>query len=195
MDLTVTVWGLVAIISGGFFAIYGFTLFRIALLCIGFLIGFSLAMGLTASQPEFVRILASLVGGGIVGGLLFLLFRLSIYIAGGVLGIAIALLVLSFLNIGDGILSSAIVIVGIGVCGFFGRLLGELIIVLSTSVVGSYAIVYGITLLFPDTFGADVSRLGTIPISALTLALIVIFGLVSGLAQHQIMRLRQRLQH
>jgi hypothetical protein len=151
-------------------------------------------MALTASQPDVMRLLAALVAGGIVGALLYFLFNLSIYIAGGVLGVTVGLLLISLLNLGDGILSSAIVIVGIGVCGFFGRFLGELIIVLSTSVVGSYAIVYGLTLLFPNQFGADLSRLGTIPINGLSLILIIAFGLVSGLAQLQIQRLRQRLR-
>ena len=200
MDLTFVIWGLVAVVAGGFFAVYGYALFRLALLCMGFLIGFSLGMGLTGGQPEFVRLLAALVAGGIVGGGLYALFRLSLYIAGGVLGLVIALFVLSLLNIGsDGLLSTIAILVGLGVGGFFGRFLGELIIVIATSVVGAYAVVYGLTLLFPGQFGIDLAArdalalIGRMPVTGLTLILLATIGLISGLAQYQILQLRRRV--
>lgn len=201
MDVTYFIWGLVGVVAGGFFAVYGYSLFRMALLCIGFMIGFSLGMGVTGGQTEFIRLLFGLVAGGIVGGGLFALFRLSIYIAGGILGLVIGLFLLSLLNIGsDGLLSALAVVAGLGAGTFFGRFLGELIIVISTSVVGAYAVVYGLTMMFPGQFGIDLverdalALIGRMPISSLTLVLLATIGLISGLAQYQILLLRRRLR-
>ena len=195
MTLSVLLWGVVALISGVFFSVYGYTLFRIVLLAIGFLLGFSIGMNLAASQPDIMRILISLVLGGLAGGLLYALFSLSLYIAGAVLGLVIALLVASILGLSsDGLLSSVAVVAGLAIGGFFGRFLGELVIILATAAAGSYAIVYGLALLFPASFGAEAGGPGgsLLPISALTIIMIAALALVSGLAQYQILLLRRR---
>lgn len=200
MDFTFLMWGGIAIVAGGFFMVYGYTLFRISLLCLGFLIGFSIAMSLTAAQPDFLRILAALTAGGVLGGLLFFMFRLSIYFAGGVLGLFVALFVISLLDLrSDGLLQSAAIIAGLGLGGYFGRYLGELIIVIATAVAGAYSIVYGLTLVFPEFFDIDTSQLetleqvGRLQISGLTIVLIATLGITSGLSQYQILTLRRRL--
>lgn len=195
MNAAQLLWGLLAIAAGGFFAVYGFTLFRIALLCLGFLIGFTIGITLMRDQPDFIRVVVSLVTGGIGGALLFFLFSMSIYIAGGLLGVTIALLVMSLFSIGNqGLLPLALILAGGGTGGYFGRLLGRLIIIFATAVVGSYVIVYGISILFPAEFGTDLELVGRIPISALSLTLLITFGLISGLAQYQILALQQRLR-
>ncbi len=186
------IWGLVAMICGGFFAIYGFSLFRIALFTIGLLIGFSAGMLLTQGQSDVIRLIISLVAGGILGVLFYTMFKVSLYIAGGVLGLVIALLVASLFTMHDSALQTVAVIIGLLVGGFFGRFLGDMIIILATSIVGAYAIIYGLAILFPQTIG--VSSSGLIPINWLSIVLLITFGLVSGLAQHQILRLRSRLR-
>lgn len=200
MDFTFLIWGSVAIVAGGFFTVYGYTLFRISLLCLGFLIGFSIMMSLTASQTDFLRILASLTAGGLLGALLFFFFRLSIYFAGAVLGLFTALFIISLLDFrAGGLLETAAVLAGLGAGSYFGRYLGELIIVIATAVAGAYSIVYGLTLIFPEFFDIDASQLetleevGRLQISGLTIVLIATLGITSGLAQYQILVLRRRL--
>lgn len=193
MDISLVVWGLVAVVCGGFFAIYGFSLFRISLFAIGLLLGFSIGMTLTRGQNDVIRFIISLVAGGILGVIFYTLFTLSLYIAGGVLGLVIALLVASLLSMQDGILQSAAIIIGLLVGGFFGRFMGDLVIILATSMVGAYAIVYGLSLIFPETLGASSSS-GLIPINWFSIVLLVTLGLVSGLAQYQIFNLRRRLR-
>ena len=195
MTASVLLWGLVALISGVFFSVYGYSLFRMVLLAIGFLVGFSVGMNLAASQPDIMRILISLVLGGLLGFLLYALFSLSLYIAGAILGLIIALLIASILGLSsDGLLSSVAVVAGLAIGGFFGRFLGELVIILATAAAGSYAIVYGLALLFPVSFGAEAGGPGgsLLPMSALTIIMIAALALVSGLAQYQILQLRQR---
>lgn len=192
MDTTSLLWGLLAVICGGFFAIYGFSLFRISLFAIGLLIGFSLGMSFTQGQSEFIRIIVSLVAGGILGAALYFMFNLGLYVAGGVLGFFIAMLGASLLTVNNDVIRLGAIIVGILVGTFFGRFLGDLIIILATSVAGAYAIVYGLAIMFPDVLGA-LPAAGLIPISWFSLALIIAFVVISGLAQYQIFRLRRRL--
>ncbi|MBE2184834.1 MAG: DUF4203 domain-containing protein [Anaerolineae bacterium] len=186
------IWGLVAIVCGGFFAIYGFSLFRVSLFAIGLLVGFSLGMIVTQGQNDVIRLIISLVAGGILGVLFYTLFKISLYIAGGVLGLVIALLIASLFTMHDSVLQTVAVIIGLLVGGFFGRFLGDFIIILATSIVGAYAIIYGLATLFPQTLGTSSS--GLIPINWLSIVLLVTFGLISGLAQHQILSLRRRLR-
>lgn len=196
MSASVLLWGIVAIVSGVFFSVYGFLLFRSALLAIGFLIGFSVGMNLAAGQPDAVRIIISLAAGGVLGSVLYSLFSLSLYIAGAIFGMVVALLVASLLGLsGDGLLSAGAVVAGLAIGGFFGRRLGDLIVVLATAGAGAYAIVYGLALLFPQEFGAvPGDSTGLLPRSALTLIAIAALAVVSGLAQYQIMTLRRRLR-
>jgi hypothetical protein len=195
MTASVLLWGLVAIVSGVFFSVYGYSLFRMVLLAIGFLLGFSIGMNLAASQPDLLRFVISLVLGGLLGFLLYALFSLSLYVAGAVFGLIVGLLIASILGLSsDGVLSTIVVIAGVAVGGFFGRFLKELIIILATSAAGAYAIVYGLALMFPGAFGAEPGASGgtLLPMSLLTLLMIAALGMVSGLAQYQILQLRQR---
>lgn len=195
MSASVLLWGVVAIVSGVFFSVYGYVLFRMVLLAIGFLIGFSIGMNLAVSQPDVVRIIISLALGGVLGGVLYSLFSLSLYIAGAIFGLIIGLLIASLLGLsGDGLLASVVILAGLGIGGVFGRLLSELIIILATSAAGAYAIVYGLALMFPESFGANPNGSSLLPISALTIIIMVAIGLVSGLAQYQILLLWRRLR-
>ncbi len=99
MSASVLLWGVVAIVSGVFFSVYGYVLFRMVLLAIGFLIGFSIGMNLAVSQPDAVRIIISLALGGVLGGVLYSLFSLSLHIAGAIFGLIIGLLIASLLGL------------------------------------------------------------------------------------------------
>jgi hypothetical protein len=190
-------WGLLAVICGAFFCIYGFTLFRWALLAIGFLIGFSLAMRFTAGQTTGLQLIISFVAGGALAALLYFMANFAIYIAGGLVGLIVALLLSSILNswgIDSAWLTVFLLLVGIGLCGYFGKSLGELIIIFAAAAVGAYSVVYGLALLFPEELGMDIAETQYLPISTLTVTLLLTVGIISGLAQYQIFDLRQRLR-
>lgn len=193
MPASLVIWGAVAIICGVFFCVYGYSLFRIVLLFVGFLVGFSLGMALTKSQPDAIRLVVSFVAGGIGGAILYFLFSLSLYIAGAILGLVIALLINSVLGVGDGALQAIIILVGGGIGAFLGKRLDELIIILATSVAGAYAIVYGLSLLFPEEFGVSADS-NLVSINGLTLIMLCAIGFVGGLAQYQILKLQRRLR-
>jgi len=199
MSVTAIVWGTLSIVGGVFFSIYGYTLFRFVLAGIGFLIGFSIAMPLLASQPDMIRIVLGVVAGGIVGAVLYFLISFSLYIAGALLGLVIAMLVASFLLVLrlDGVvLNIVLALAGLGLGAFFGRRLGDLIIILATAGIGAYTVVYGLGLWFPEQFNANVSELnGLLPISGFSLVLLIAIALISGLAQYQILDLRRRLRN
>jgi hypothetical protein len=193
--VAVTLWGFIAIIAGGFFAVYGVTLFRVALLGIGFLLGYSITMSLTSGiDQDIVRLFLAVIAGGIVGGLFYGLFNLAIYVAGAVLGFVVAMLALSLFAVNSDALSLVAIVAGFGIGGFFGRFLGDFVVVLATSIVGSYAIVYGLALLFPEQIGQVGSNIGQIPVSTFTLFLLAVLAVISGLSQYQIMRFRRPLR-
>lgn len=198
MSVSYFIWGLVAIVAGSFFCIYGYTLFRFVLAAFGFLTGYSLAMGLTESQPEFIRLIIGVVAGGLGAGLLYYLYSVSMYIAGAILGFVVSLLLTSLLlvmRVDNAVLSIILVLVGLGLGAWFGRNLGELIIILATSAMGAYVIVYGFVLFFSDSFGVEPEMLGgRIPLSWETIVLLLAFGIISGLAQYQILTLRRRVR-
>lgn len=198
MSLTTLVWGLVAIVAGAFFSIYGYAFFRFVLAGIGFIIGFSIAMPFLGGQPDIIAIVIAVVVGGIAGAGLYFLFQFSLYVAGALAGFVVALLIsslLSLLRIDNVFLSMVLGIAGVGLGAFFGPRLGDLIIILATSGVGAYTIVYGLILLFPEPFGASAQQLsGLIPISPFSLSLIAAFIVISTLSQYQILDLRRRLR-
>jgi|GEM_PF-645309 hypothetical protein len=190
---SVLLWGLLLVVAGAFFSIYGLVLFRYVLSMIGFVIGFSIGMQLASGMEEFLQIVVAIVLGGIGAAILFFMFRVGLWIAGAIFGLVLALIITSFLSLDAGALRIVGIAIGLVLGAFFGRVLGDLIIVLATSTMGAYTIVYGLALIFPQQMGAATIELAAIPVSWFTLALLGSFVAVSALAQLQIMRLRDRL--
>ncbi len=80
-----------------------------------FVLGFSLAMWILSSQPITIRLLVSLVVGGILALVGYLLMKLVLHLAGGLLGAVLALLILSLLPISlPSFLVLILIIVGAG---------------------------------------------------------------------------------
>lgn len=186
--------GLLVLGCGIFLLVYGSVLFRYGLAVGCFVVGFSLASWLLAGQSDVIRILVSLVVGGIVGGVGYTLVRLTFYIAGGLLGATLVLVLVSLLGIDAAWLNIIFIIAGGGAVGYFGRNLGDWLLVLGTSLAGAYAVFYGISRMFAGQLGVDpASQSATIPFTGIAFTVFLTVFAVGALAQIQIANLRGRL--
>lgn len=191
------IWGLILVVCGVFICVYGSLLFRYVLSVIGFAAGFGVTMALTTSQDTAVRIVVSLVIGGIAAAILYFLFRLALYIAGGMLGAVIALVVASLLGFLDsGLGASGIIslIIGTGLVGFFGPRLGKLIIVLGTAAAGAFLTIEGLAVWFHDELRTDNSDPSTMLSHHAALVTMLVIAAISGLAQYSRERMPVRIR-
>lgn len=182
------------IASGVFLLVYGGRLFRFTLAVGGFVLGFQLSMWLLSSQPSAARLLISLVAGGVVAFVGYLLVKMVLHFAGVLLGATLVMVVLSLLpfRLPD-FLGLVALIAGAGVVGFFGNRMGDWVIILATTLSGAYAILLGLTHLFPQAWSIGPEYLSArIPFSAPIFMAFVIFLITGILAQFEIRRVRGR---
>jgi hypothetical protein len=139
-------------------------------------------------------LLISLVVGGIIAFVGYMLVKMVLHFAGGILGAILALLILSLLPISlSPTLGVILVIAGAGVVGFFGNRLGDWKIILATTLTGAYAILLGLTYLFPLAMGVGSDYLSTrIPFTGPAFIVLVTFLITGILAQFEIRRVRGR---
>jgi hypothetical protein len=186
--------GIVLIASGIFLLVYGGLLFRFCLAVGFFVLGFSLASWSFSGQEDVIRILISLVVGGVLAGLGYALVRIVLHTAGALLGAVLMLLLLSLLPVKTPeFLSVILIAAGLGVVGYFGDRLGDWAIILATSLAGAYAIVLGLTRMFPAAVevGADYAS-AYVPFTGPAFAVFVIVFLIGALAQDRIRSVRGR---
>jgi hypothetical protein len=198
MDWSEGLWGAVVIGSGMFIAVYGTLLFKFALAFMGFGVGFIGAWWLLDDQSDSMRILVSLVVGGIAAIVLFSLARFGLYIAGAILGTVIAFLVSGIIDIfGDkpaNWLNIILVVVGLGSGGFFGPRLGSLIIILATAAAGAFMVVDGVQIWFAGRIAGDLDDPSQTLAQKLTVVIfLIIFG-IAALSQWESSKLRRRIR-
>jgi len=187
--------GLVMIGCGIFLLVYGGMLFRFSLAVGLFILGFSLASWLFSALDPVLQFVISLVAGAILAGVGFAMVRLALYLAGGVLGAVLVLIIASLL---PGTLPSwltiILVIAGAGVIGFFGNRLGDWVIILATTLAGAYAVVLGLTEIFPQAVTGSAAAYNTaqIPFSGPAFAVFLTVLAIGVLAQWQIRMVRGR---
>lgn len=185
---------LLLIACGVFLLVYGGLLFRFTLAVGGFILGFSLSMWLLSSQPVTARLLVSLVVGGAIALIGYMVVKLVLHFAGAILGAALALVILSLLPVPlPSFLGLISVIAGAGVVGFFGNRLGDWVIILATTLSGAYALLLGVAHLFPLTLGIGPDYLSArIPFTLPAFFIFVVFLITGILAQFEIRRVRGR---
>jgi len=121
-----------------------------------------------------------------------------LHIAGGVLGAILVLLILSLLPISlDGMVGSlisiALIVAGAGVVGFFGNRLGDWVIILATTLAGAYAVVLGLTRMFPESVGVTAEYASAyVPFTGPAFAVFIIVMAIGALAQERIRSMRGR---
>ncbi|GIK74741.1 MAG: hypothetical protein BroJett021_37290 [Chloroflexota bacterium] len=189
--------GIVLAACGIFLLVYGGLLFRFSMAVGFFVLGFSLASWLFSSQTDLIRILISLVVGGVLAGVGYMLVRMVLHLAGGLLGAVLVLLVLSLLPLNmPSFLNIIIILAGAGVVGFFGNRLGDWVIILATSLAGAYAVVLGLTRMFPAAVEASAEYVASgsayVPFTGPAFAVFVIIFVIGALAQDRIRSLRGR---
>lgn len=185
---------LLMIACGVFLLVYGGMLFRFALAVGFFVLGFSLASWLLAAQPFTVRLLVSLVAGGVLAVAGYLLVKMALHIAGGLLGAVLVLLVLSIVPVDlPSILGLILILAGTGVVGWFGNRIGDWAIILATTLAGAYAILYGLARLFPEAVGVGAGYTSALaPATGPAIVVFLIVFAIGALAQIQIRAVRGR---
>lgn len=189
--------GIILAACGVFLLVYGGLLFRFALAVGLFVLGYSLASWLFVSQSDLIRILISLVAGGALAIVGYTLVRMVLHIAGGLLGAVLVLLVLSLLPFEmPSFLSIILILAGAGAVGYFGNRLGDWVIILATSLAGAYAVILGLTRMFPTAVEASAEYVASgsayVPFTGPAFAVFVVVFLVGALAQERIRSMRGR---
>jgi hypothetical protein len=160
-NLTLIVTALFAIVFGAVSCFFGYRIFRVVLSIIGFIIGASIGLSLTAESAQLTQILAAMAGGAIGAIVMNALYFLGVVIAGALLGALAVNLFLAALGVEPNVI---FLIIGAVAGGAVALILNKLTIILSTAFSGASAIVYGASLLVPSLGGFDplgaLSRIG-----------------------------------
>ena len=186
--------GLLLIACGVFLLVYGGKLFRFALAVALFVLGFSLASWLLAGQTLTLRLIISLVAGGVLAIAGYALVRAALHIAGALLGAVLALIILSVLpaTLPD-IVGLVVIIAAAALVGFFGNRLGDWVIILATTLVGAYAVLWGLTRMFPTVAGVTTDyNSAYVPLSTPAIVIFLTVFAIGVLAQLEIRRVRGR---
>jgi len=185
---------LLLVACGVFLLVYGGLLFRFSLAVGFFVLGFSLASWLLSAQPDLIRLLVSFVAGGVLAVVGYSLVKMVLHFAGALLGAVLVLLILSILPVSlPSILSLIVVIAGAGVVGFFGNRLGDWVIILATTLTGAYAVIYGLTRMYPAAVGVTAEYASAqVPFTGPAVAVFLTVLATGVLAQFQIRAVRGR---
>lgn len=187
--------GILMIGCGVFLLVYGGMLFRFSLAVGLFILGYSLASWLFSAMDPTMQFIISLVVGAILALIGFTMVRLALHLAGGVLGAVLVLILASLL---PGSMPSWLVIIlvvaGAGVIGFFGNRLGDWVIIFATTLAGAYAVILGLTEIFPQAVtGVDAAHNSAqIPFTGPAFAVFLTVLAIGVLAQWQIRAVRGR---
>jgi len=186
--------GILLIASGVFLLVYGGLLFRFALAVGLFILGFSLASWLLSSQPLATRLLISFAVGGVAAIVGYMLVKMALRVAGGILGAVLAMLVLSILPISmPSFVSVILILAAAGAIGFFGNRLGDWVVILATTLTGAYAIVAGLTRLFPASMEVSAEYLSAlVPFTGPAFVVFLIVLVIGVLAQQRIRAMHGR---
>jgi len=186
--------GILLAACGVFLLVYGGMLFRFTLAVGFFVIGFSVTSWLFAGQSDMIRILLSLVAGGVLAVIGYALVRMALHIAGGLLGAVLVLLLLSLFPFDmPSFISVILIAAGAGLIGFFGNRLGDWVLILATALTGAYAVILGLTRMFPEAVGVSAEYVSAyVPFTGPAFAVFLIVFATGALAQWQIRNVRGR---
>ncbi|HEX2368768.1 MAG TPA: DUF4203 domain-containing protein [Acidimicrobiia bacterium] len=184
--------GLLLVACGVFLLVYGTMLFRFAIAVAGFVIGFALGWWLLESATEAAQIIVAFALGGVVAIVGYAVVRIGVYLAGGLLGALLALIVVSFLNIGSSVVNVLVVLAAAVAVGFFARSLGLWLTILATSAAGAYAIVYGLSRMFPDSTQIEDLESAKIPLTGAAFTILILTFAIGFLSQWTLARIQRR---
>ena len=184
--------GLLLVACGVFLLVYGTMLFRFAIAVAGFVVGFALGWWLLESATEAAQIIVAFALGGVIAIVGYAVVRIGVYLAGGLLGALVALIVLSFLNIGSSVVNVLVVLAAAVAVGFFARSLGLWLTILATSAAGAYAIVYGLSRMFPDSTQIEDLESAKIPLTGAAFTILILTFAIGFLSQWTLARIQRR---
>ena len=186
--------GLLLVACGVFLLVYGTMLFRFAIAVAGFVVGFALGWWLLESASDAAQIIVAFALGGVIAIVGYSVVRLGVYLAGGLLGALVALIILSFINIGPPVVNVLLILAAAVAVGFFARSLGLWITILATSAAGAYAIVYGLSRMFPEATQITPEELETakIPLTGAAFTILILTFAIGFLSQWTLARIQRR---
>jgi hypothetical protein len=184
--------GLLLVACGVFLLVYGTMLFRFAIAVAGFVIGFALGWWLLESATEAAQIIVAFALGGVVAIVGYAVVRIGVYLAGGLLGALLALIVLSFLSIESSAVNVLVILAAAVAVGFFARSLGLWLTILATSAAGAYAIVYGLSRMFPDSTQIEDLESAKIPLTGAAFTILILTFAIGFLSQWTLARIQRR---
>lgn len=166
---------LVSIAIGLVSCFYGYGLFRVVLVVLGFLIGFAVGTALVAGRAELTVLLVGLGSGLIGAAIMYGLYVLGVMLAGGLFGANVASAIIVALNF-EGALIPIIIVIGVIIGAAVAFALKKWMIVIGTAFSGASSIIYGAGLLIPTI--SVLERRGNPVLMAVVWLLIGIIGVV-----------------
>jgi hypothetical protein len=146
--------GLIVLVLGAVVCFSGYRIFRVVLMLVGFLIGFTLGMAIMANSGGIGQILVGVVVGLIGAGIFYALYFVGVFLAGVALGAVVGLTLASILG-ASGSLPTILAIVGMIGGAILAIVLNKLMIVISTAFGGANTMVQGLAIILPGVFAAS----------------------------------------
>lgn len=172
---------------------FGYRVFRIVLMILGFLIGAGLAVTFLHSDQTIVMILIAVVGG-LIGAFIFsFLYFVGTFVAGLLFGAAVGIVLAQTVHLSPTATTIAIVI-GAVLGGLLGFILAKYVIMLSTAFTGAAQIVYAVLILFlnpPRPSLDSLARNESLIVSGAILVLAAVGFLVQFSTDHRTLRLNE----
>ncbi|MBZ0282027.1 MAG: DUF4203 domain-containing protein [Anaerolineae bacterium] len=145
---SVIIIGLVSIAIGLVSCFYGYAVFRVVLVVLGFLLGYAVGTALVAGRAELTVLLVGLGAGLIGAAIMYGLYVLGVMLAGGLFGANVASALILALNL-EGALIPIIILIGVLIGAVIAYGLNKWMIVIGTAFNGASSIIYGAGLLIP----------------------------------------------
>jgi|GEM_PF-3938262 hypothetical protein len=167
--------GLLAIILGLVCVFNGYALWRVALVFLGFILGYQLGASIVPASQWFLAIILGVVFSVIVGLLSYFLWSISIIIGGGVLGASLGTALAVAIGLSaNGIIGFVFAVIGAVIGAILAAVFKDIFVLVAMAVAGATAVWYGVALILPFlTFIAQPES---------TIATILSVILISGLA-------------
>jgi hypothetical protein len=146
--------GLIVLVLGAVVCFSGYRIFRVVLMLVGFLIGFTLGMAIMANSGGIGQVLVGVVVGLIGAGVFYALYFVGVFLAGVALGAVVGLTIASILGASGG-LATILVLIGVIGGAILAIVLNKLMIVISTAFGGANTMVQGLAIILPGVFAAS----------------------------------------
>lgn len=148
----VNVTSLLALGIGLICCFFGYGVWRLALVIVGFFVGYQIGVALVPAGQWVLAGVIGLVAAVVIGALAYFLYSISIVIAGGIFGASLGTTLLVVIAPGQGGADGAAlaaVVIGLLAGALLAAVFKDVLVILLMAASGAGAVVYGVFSLLP----------------------------------------------